>query len=186
MVNKAHLEGIIVRPLKPGDITQLKPILEEHVRDRNTGEIITEEVTNITRCMSGLVGSDGRVRKYLVAEHGGRILGCMGWSEPDGRMLEHIQTTTADAAEALNAFVAREVFRGGGVGRQLFRGLCQAVRDEGKTLLVANSGPRYETSWPIHDHFFSGLQEDGRTGLLNDYYGPGGHAMTWVKHLHPF
>lgn len=128
--------GVGVGPLRESDIGQLVPILVQHVHDRQTGEVLTDEIEDIKRFMREGVDEYGRTRKYLVARDvAGKVLGCMAYSGPDPDMVRHFGTNAEESAELLNAFVASEVFRGGGVGKKLFAAICDAARAEGKKAL---------------------------------------------------
>lgn len=182
MTDKEPLNPIEVQisPLISSDIDQLEPILRQHVRDRDTGEILEGEIAEIKGYMQGEADKDeGRTRKYLVAKDlAGRVVGCMAYSTPDRDMLKHFNTTKEESVELLNAFVANEVFRGGGVGRKLFNAICEQVKREGKKQLLVNSGPRYKASWGFYDKVC-----DENTGFIKEKYGKNGDANTWIKYL---
>lgn len=168
---------IKIEALQENDIILLEPILREHVRDRDTGEILLDEINNIKNYMKGQKDDNGRLRKYFVAKDvEGNILGCMAYSEPDPDMIEHFQTTPDDSVEILNAFVSTEVYRGGGIGRKLFNVICQEAKSQGKKQLLVHSGPRYKDSWGFYDNMC-----DESCGFLIEKYGKGGDAKTWKK-----
>lgn len=171
---------IEISPLVEGDIDQLDPILEAHVWDRNTGQVIKDEIEAIKGYMRGEPDEHQRTRTYIVArDQFGKVLGCMAYSVPDPDMVEHFQLTdSTDSIELLNAFVSPEIFRGGGVGRKLFEAICEAGRQEAKNQLLIHSGPRYQDSWGFYDKM-----ADEQTGFIQDRYGPGRHAKTWKKVL---
>lgn len=167
-----------IEPLTEADISQLEPILIEHVRDSETGEILQDEINEIKEYMKGAADKDGRQRTYLVAKDiEGRVVGCMAYAEPDSDMLRHFNTTPDESAELLNAFVSSEVYRGGGIGRKLFEAICNTARQAGKGQLLINSGPRYEASWGFYDKVC-----DESCGFIKGKYN-GFDAKTWRKSL---
>ena len=171
---------IEIKPLNIQDIEKFDPILRQHVRDRNTGEILENEITQIKGYMKGEPDEYGRTRKYFVAKSiDGQVLGCMGYTTMDPDMVKHFSDLNPETtAELVNAFVNSEVFRGGGVGRKLFESVCTAAKTEGKTHLTVNSGPRYKDSWGFYDHMF-----DENKGMIIEKYGQDGNAKTWLKKL---
>lgn len=171
--------SVEIKPLIQEDIAELEPILVEHVRDSDTGEVLQDEINAIKGYMQGEKDEYGRTRTYLVAKDAtGKVLGCTAYSEPDPDMLKHFATTPQYSVELLNNFVSSEVFRGGGVGRKLFTAICEEARKLGKKLLVVNSGPRYKDSWGFYDRMC-----DKSAGLLPDKFGKGRYAKTWKKAL---
>ena len=175
----AGQHSIETDPLVESDIEQLKPILEQHVRDRNTGEILWDEITEIESYMQGRTDDYGRTRKYIVArDETGKVWGCMAYSTPDPDMVTHFQLGDKPTAELLNAFVSSEIFRGRGVGKKTFDAICEAAKLDGNKLLVIHSEPRYRKSWGFYDKMCG-----GNTGMIVEKYGKGGDAMTWKKTL---
>ena len=173
--------GITINPLNESDIEQFDSILRQHVRDRDTGEILEKEIANIKGYMRGIPDEGGgRIRKYLVAKTAdGEVVGCMAYSTLDKDMVNHFKDVDPNqAAELLNAFVDSELFRGGGVGKKLFDAICDVVRAEGKKYLLINSGPRYKRSWGFYDRMSS-----KNKGFIKGKYGKGGDANTWIKYL---
>lgn len=171
-----------ISELRESDIEQMKPILETHVRDRNTHEILWNEISEIQSYMRGGKDNYGRVRKYLVArDETGKVWGCMAYSSPDPDMIKHFKIEEPNnVAELLNAFVSPEVFRGGGVGKKIFEAICTNAKSNGKNTLVIHSGPRYKASWGFYDKMCGGNQ-----GMIIEKYGKGGDAMTWKKDINP-
>lgn len=174
---------IEISELRESDIPQLQPILETHVRDRFTGEIITKEVEEIKSHMRGGVDEYRRKRKYLVArDETGKVWGCMAYATPDPDMVKHFGIENPDnEAELLNAFVSAEVFRGGGVGKKIFEAICKDAKENGRKNLFIHSGPRYKKSWGFYDKMCG-----ENHGLIIAKYGyaPDGtpnDAMTWKK-----
>ncbi len=171
---------IEINPLVEADIEQLVPILKQHVRSRLTGELEEGEIADIQNYMRGGKDEDeGRVRKYLVAkDETGKVWGCMAYSTPDKDMVAYFGVNDDKSVELLNAFVDKDVFRGGGVGRKLFEAICAAAKSEEKKELLINSGPRYRHSWGFYTHLCG-----ENTGMIVEKYGKGGDAMTWRKTL---
>lgn len=168
-----------VYPLRETDIDQFDPILTAHVRDSQTGEVITSEVGAIKGYMRGEKDDYGRTRTYIVArDQAGKVLGCMAYSTPDPDMVRHFHLEhPEESIELLNAFVSPEIFRGGGVGKKLLEAVCEAGRQESKKQLLIHSGPRYKLSWGFYDKLTDAQ------GFIEDKYGKGRHAKTWRKVL---
>jgi len=57
-----------ITALQEGDIDLLAPILEQHVKDRDTGVILKDEIKEIKGFMNGEKDGEGRIRKYFVAK----------------------------------------------------------------------------------------------------------------------
>ena len=177
--DKLGLGPITVEELKEVDIVLLDPILREHVRDSETGEIIEEEIEEIKGYMRGNTDEYGRIRKYIVAKNAeGEMLGFMGLTIPDPDLISLYSTTSQESSELVNAFVSSAVFRGGGIGIKLFNEACEIVRQEGKKQVLLSSGPRYRESWGFYDKVC-----DARGGILVNKFGPGRDAHTWRKNL---
>lgn len=173
------LGPIVIEELKEADIEQLEPILREHVRHYQTGEVMNKEVEDIISYMRGKTDEYGRNRKYFVARDSrGKILGCMGYTNPEPDLIRYYGTTPEESMELVNAFVSTAVFRGGGVGNKLFMAVCEAAKQDGKKKLLLSSGPRYKDSWGFYDKVC-----DSRGVLLVDKFGQGRHAQTWIKSL---
>lgn len=167
-----------IETLAEADIAQLEPILTEHVKDRDTAEVLLGEINEIMEYMCGSKDEYGRIRTYFVAkDFTGKVLGCMAFSEPDLDMFKHFATTSEESAELLNAFVASDV-QGQGVGGKLFNAVCDEARKEGKRQILINSGPRYKDSWGFYDKVC-----DENCGFIIGKYGEGGDAKTWRKRL---
>lgn len=167
-----------VRRLLEADIHQLEPILRQHVRDRDTGEIVEKEVKDIFDYMHGKLDKYFRRRIYFVAvDNAGKVLGCMAYSAPEPAMKTHFSFDPVIfvTAELLNAFVDRDSMYSG-VGRALFDAICADLRTQDYNVLVVNSGPRYKKSWSFYD-----AMGCSRAGYIAKLYGEGGDAMTWKK-----
>jgi len=171
-----------VRRLKEPDIAALDAILRDHVRDLHSGAIVDSEIQAIHGYMQGMPDETGRGRRYqVVSDDEGRVLGCMALARPESRMAQHFGAAVAGTAvELLNAFVASSHLHGKGVGRLLFSRLCEMGATEGAAYLLVNSGPRYRRSWGFYDRVC-----DSSHGFIDDYYGAGRHAKTWMKALPP-
>lgn len=168
-----------VRPLQPGDIASLEPVLREHICDLNTGEVVESEINLVLGYMRGGLDSAGRLRLYYVAcDIFGNAFACMAISAPDTFMSTHFGTNITESVELLNAFVRSDRMRGQGIGRALFNAICMHGRTNNARYLLVNSGPRYKTSWDFYDRIF-----DSAHGFIENYYGPARHAKTWKKDL---
>lgn len=172
--------------LREEDISEMRPILEQHVRDRNMPDytnnreaILWDEIEEIQNYMKGELDDEGRKRTFLVAKDiKGRVLGCMALAEPDKDMLAHFNTTIHESSELLNAFVDSKHFRGKRVGLRLLERIYSLAREWGKQQVIIHSGPRYKASWGFYDKL-----TDESCGYISEKYGPGGDAKTWRKIL---
>lgn len=179
-----------ITPLQEKDIADLDLILQEHVKDRNTGEILEKEIAEIEGFMIGNHEQiNGKVRErifFVAKDRTGKILGCIAYAQPEQQMIDHFvkalkmdkQELENKSAELLHAFVSSKVFRGSGVGGELFRAISEAAKKSGKELILVNSGPRYKTSWEFYDKM-----DMKRCGYIIGKYGEGGDAMTWAKRI---
>jgi len=178
MVEKIGASDVTVNLLVGSDVSNLETVLMQNVVDPETGEKFTAEIDKIMGYMRGQKDEYGRRRKYFVAKDAqGKVIGCMAYSVPDPDMLVHFATNTEESAELLNAFVDDD-WKGKGVGRKLFNAVCEGVQMGGRKMLLVNSGPRYEKSWPFYDNVC-----DQNTGFIKDKYGIDRDANTWVKFL---
>ncbi|MFL9877153.1 GNAT family N-acetyltransferase [Herbaspirillum rhizosphaerae] len=181
----AH-SGFSVRMLEAEDIAALTPVLREHVRDLHSGQVVESEVNAIQSYMQGAADEFGRTRRYLVAFNAeGTAIGCMALAVPEERMAQHFAGITGapgtTSVELLNAFVATAYLRGQGIGRMLLEAICRMGAADGAHTLLINSGPRYRHSWAFYDRVC-----DSSHGFIDDYYGEGRHAKTWLKDLRTF
>jgi hypothetical protein len=169
----------LVRPFQPDDIPALEPILQEHILDLITGEVVEEEVRSVLTYMQGAPDSLGRIREYQVACYAsGQAIACMAISKPDPQMSRHFAVNETDAVELLNAFVRSDLLRGNGIGRTLFDAACTRGQARNALYLLVNSGPRYKHSWGFYDRVC-----DTCHGFIEHYYGIARHAKTWKKNL---
>ncbi len=163
-----------VRDTKIGDAEALKPILENWIRDRHTGELLADEVASVMKAIDESVqGQNGK--KYVVAEDSkGNVVGVMGMTTPGEDMRPY--TTTSSPIEFINAYV-NPVQRGTGIGKLLAKELEDRAISAGYTEVIVNSGPRYkDTGWS----FWSSLYGEP-IAVQKDLYGPGGDAPVWRK-----
>ena len=183
MTTKSELVSqlqIEIKPLEQKDVELFDPILRQHIRNRDTGVILEDEIQKTKDYMRGGIDDNGRIRKYFVAKSvDGRVLGCMAYTNMDTDMVKHFSDLNPEeTVELVNAFVDSELFHGGGIGRKLFNIICDSTRTEGKKYLTLNSGPRYKASWGFYDHVC-----DENRGFIIEKFGPGGDANTWLKKL---
>lgn len=173
------LQQIEIAPLIELDIDELVPILHQHIRDSKTKEVHKDEVKSIVEYMRGKPDEEGRIRNYLVAkDSNGNVIGCMAYTKPERDMEIHLNTNKDESIELMSGFVSQEVYRGGGVGKQLFESACSIAKNMGKKQVVYYSGPRYKKSWGFHDKM-----ADKSAGYMRDKFGEGIHAKTWIKYL---
>ncbi len=136
------------REVASKDLASLKRILEQWVRDGDTGYLIPEEVEEYLERLNGSIeGKNGYT--YQVAEANGGVIGMMGFRQPEDRMMKY--ATTEKPAELVNAYV--DWFeRVRGVGKELFESVKTEAKKAGHTELVWNSGPRFkDSSWKFYD-----------------------------------
>jgi GNAT superfamily N-acetyltransferase len=181
---KLTKNGISISTLHQSDIPLLDTILRQFVRDRDTGEILEKEISEIKQYMGGNLDKHDRSRQYLVARNQeGKPIACMAWTtQPDPDMITHFTPLLDDislAAEPLNAFVDSQ-YHHLGVATALFNAICDQAYSQGFKYIIANSGTRYQRNHPWHDSV-----TDKRCGYIKEKYGPGGDAMTWIKYLQP-
>lgn len=158
---------LLIRGVQEGDVEQLQGVLEQGVVDKETGEPIRDEISDILGLVADSARGEGS-RRYMVATIGDKVVGLIGVKEPDEVM--SAQARTPAAKEVVNLFVGSES-RGSDAGRALVEA---AARVSHAPELVVNSGPRYEASWGFYDKVFG-----NRIGLLRDYYGEGRDAPVW-------
>ncbi|MCA9331424.1 GNAT family N-acetyltransferase [Candidatus Saccharibacteria bacterium] len=168
---------VAVRHLIADDIDSLSSIMEQWVRNPETGEVIDEEIGSIKQLMVDSLLGGNIDRQYLVAEDAsGEPIGVMGMAYPSDDMLTF--TSTERPIEIVNAFVDGDS-RGMGVGSQLLDSVFAIAKGLGATEVIVNSGPRYkESAWDFYDKKFG-----GRITILKDKYGPGLDAPVWEKIL---
>ncbi|MBN1162187.1 GNAT family N-acetyltransferase [Patescibacteria group bacterium] len=170
--------NIRTRKLVENDIQYLKPVLKQHIRDRDTGEVVENEVEDVISYMKGAQDAESRVRTYYVAEINDKVIGCMAYAEPDKDMRKHFGENSSKSVELLNAFVSVDHYRGKGVGKMLLKAVLHDTKSKGYEYLLVCSGPRYKQSWGFYDRFF-----DENTGFIKEKYGRDGDAKTWIKKL---
>jgi len=169
----------VLREPQPGDLPQLRPILEHWIKDRDTGEVIPSEVAKVL----GLVESQtqgNNDRYFMVAtESDGQVIGLMGVQDASEAMLPFTSNPdNPNAAEIVNAYVSPNA-RTRGIGRLLLKSLESHARQLAFEEIVVNSGPRYKDSgWPFWTAVYG-----APTGTAYGLYGPSGDAPVWRKEL---
>jgi L-amino acid N-acyltransferase YncA len=165
----------MIREARLSDIPALQPILEQWVTDRDTGDVLTDEVAVDMDYIAASINGLGSTR-FLVAEENNQTLGIMGVQPPAEAMLNY--TTTQRPAELTYALVSDEA-RGKGIGTNLVNALSVLALEAGATELVVASSPRYEKSgWAFWKKLFG-----EPVGLAEGYGGSGGDALVWRKPL---
>jgi len=168
-----------VRNLQEADLASIKPILEDWLIDRETGNPVPEEVEEDLGIMRASLTGDNE-RKYFVAEEAGKVIGVIGTTPPRESMMGFAQSQ--NPIELVNAYVSRDERAGRGVGRALVKGAEDEARANGATELILNSGPRYEqTAWGFYDR----LPGYSRIGVAENFYGEGVSPPVWSKKLGP-
>lgn len=170
-----------VRELRHSDFRQLLNILSTWVRDRNTKQVLFDEIDDDLKVMEESLDFGGNGHKFFVAvssDLSGSVLGVVGYRKPDTRMIPY--TTTKNAIELINCYVSIDDRKGRGVGTKLVERVEEDARENGYTEIILNSGPRYEkTGWGFYDKL-SGYE---RIAVAKNYYGEGGDAVVWRKEL---
>lgn len=173
--NDFNFNGVI-RDVQIDDLVAIKPILENWLRDRNTGNPLPNEVSDVMASIEASTqGVNGR--SYVVAvDNSGNVVGVMGMATPSEEMRPYV--TTNNPIEFINAYVD-PAQRGTGAGKALAAQLEQKALQAGRTEIIVNSGPRYrDTGWAFWTRLY-GEPVATAEGL----YGPGGDAAVWRKPL---
>ncbi len=175
--NYEALQETTVRQMTAEDVVKTGPVLEQWVRDAESGQIISDEIAEIQKNMEDSVTGASSDKQYLVAENTeGEVIGVMGMAFPSAEMTEVAQSE--HPVEIINAFVSGEAL-GQGVGGKLLENVFAVSKFIGATEVIVNSGPRYKDSaWNFYDKKFN-----GRLTTLKDKYGPGLDAPVWSKLL---
>jgi len=164
-----------IRPLADDDLEDVKLVLENWLRNMLTGEILADEVSSDLKWMEdSLKGVNDKI--FVVAEDKGRVIGVMGLSEPDKRMIPLTQTSSP--VELITAYVARE-HKGRGVGKALIRNLESKAKEMGHTEIILNSGIRYRRSgWGFYDKV-----DYDKAGTIENYYDGRWPTQVWRKEI---
>ncbi len=165
-----------IRPIAPGDTDQIRPILEELVRDSETGQPIRDEIERYIQAMEeSAQGNSDRI--FMVAQSGeGQTVGVMGLASPDEELRHYAETDLP--IEAINAYVTGS-HRDRGIGKLLYYALEEKVRLMGFTEVLVGSGPRYEKlGYPFWISLFG-----QPIAIIKNKYGPGQDAPVWRKSL---
>lgn len=154
------------------DLVPLKRILEQWVRDGDTGYLLPEEVEEDLERLRGSIGKNNGY-SYQISESNGVLVGMMGFRQPENRMMQY--ATTEKPAELVNAYV--DWFeRGRGVGKMLFESVKTEAKKVGYTELVWNSGSRYkESAWAFYDSLV-GVE---KVAQVDGYYVSGKPTRIW-------
>ena len=170
----------IVRLLESKDLVDLKPVLEEWIKDRDTGNPLPTEVEKNLQVMSASIGGGTDYTYFVATQVDGKAIGVIGMRPPEEKMMALDFLKTDKPVELINAYVSSFHRAGKGVGSSLVRKLEGEAIQRGFTEVVLNSGPRYKaTGWGFYD------KQPGynRVGVAISYYGPGGDAPVWKKSL---
>jgi hypothetical protein len=169
-------DAAIIREPRLEDIAALQPILEHWIRDRRTGELLTEEVASTLRAIETSIEGQGETRYRVAETPAGEVIGVMGL-KPAAESMKPFTAGTR-SAELINAFVSPDKLIKG-TGLALATQLEGVARQEGYDEVVINSGPRYkDTGWS----FWTALY-DQPVGIARGLYGQGGDAPVWRKAL---
>jgi GNAT superfamily N-acetyltransferase len=164
-----------IRDAQPGDGEKARSFLEIWVKDSSTGQVQTDEVSEIIRDIEdSSLGLDDKI--FKVADNNGEVVGIMGLARPSESIRKF--ASSSNPSEIINAFVDPN-YRGGGVGKLLVDSLEHAAVQNGTTELLVSSGPRYkETAWKFWEGRFG-----NRIGVQKDLYGPGTDTPVWGARL---
>lgn len=166
-----------VRLLRHEDLEPIRPILEDWIRDRDTGELLPREVQEDLDLMYESLHGRNKRRYFVAEDTNGDVIGVIGHLPPTDRMRQFARGKKT--AEMVNMYVAKSERAGRGVGRALFRSLEERLRKEEYDEVVWNSGPRYlPTAW----RFYNNLPGVEQTGVAERLYGDA-DAMVWRKTL---
>lgn len=166
-----------IRAARLSDIDNLHSTFSTWIRNRYTGEIIANEITELEEEIRASIESPNN-RNYFVAEDiDGTAIGVMGMqSPPHSALLPFIRTE--NPMEIINAYVSSHA-RLSGAGQALAEYIEQIGAQAGHTELVVNSGPRYaDTGWPFWTKLYG-----KPIGVAPGLYGLGGDAVVWRKSL---
>lgn len=171
---------VTVDTLEKSDIPQLMRIAEHWVRDRKTGEVVTEELVGIQKRLHDFcLGIHDPPYYFMVLRNEqGAAIGMCGIREPEPRMNEYRTHVAVTAAELINVFLDPES-TGKGFGKIMLAAMFDMARSFGYDEVIWNSGPRYEhTAW----NFYNGLVGE-RIATAPQFYGEDGDAPVWRKIL---
>lgn len=107
-IRKANLE----------DIDAIKPVLEQWVRNNDTGELLTGEIAEILDNIEQSVLGQNDRQYFIARDLSGNFLGFIGLASPNAEMRQH--TKTPKPLEIINAYVDRSK-AGHGTGRHLLK-----------------------------------------------------------------
>ncbi len=165
-----------IRPVREDDLDSIKLILEEWMRDEQSGERLADDISHTLADMAASIAGDTR-REYVVAQlPDGSVIGVMGMAD------EGIDPTlfapSDKPVELLSAYVERS-HRGTGVGRALADELEAMATDLGYTRLIVVSGSRNrETGYAFWNKRY------GKPARYDeDFYGEGQERVVWTKEL---
>ena len=74
------LDGLTIRVAEPNDIPALNRIIEESARELSVGFYSPAQIESAIRWVFGVDSALVDDRSYFVAESGGEVAGCGGWS----------------------------------------------------------------------------------------------------------
>ena len=170
-------DGLEIREVSPEDLADLRPILEEWVRNPETQQVIAQEVEDDLTLIGKIASGEDPARKYYVATENGKVVGGMGFqTDIDEQVADYAQTDSV--VEVINAYVSGEL-RQAGVGRALIARIEREARALGYFELLVNSGPRYrESGWGFYDRVIG-----EKLGFIANYYGEGFDAAVWGEQL---
>lgn len=165
------LDRVVVRQVISEDIDRLRSILSAWIRDSETGEILTDEISEIINRIKMSIDSKNDYYYFVAESVKTGVIGIVGYRPPEGPITKYIQTKKP--AEGVNIFVDPNSC-GKGVGKKLIEALITDARMKGFREILFDSGPRYkDTGWHFHDTYAE------RVGIMQDRYGPGLHAPVW-------
>ncbi len=166
-----------INRIPPDEQRMVHTILEQHVRNNETHQIIHTEINAILSHIQGGMDEYERTKTYFAVYESGIIVGIMGYCMPDPDITAHFKLDSATSAEIVNVFVEQN-HMGQGIGQKLLFAVTEELKRKGIKTLVVSSGPRYQKSWGFYDKTF-----DRTGGFIQNKFGPGRHAKTWIKQL---
>lgn len=168
--------------LESNDIDDLIEVTRQWVKNRFTGEVVEEEISDIReRMLSSLETTD--YHYFVVRDANRKAVGCAAIREPEEAMKQYASDLSATTKELVNVFLDGK-YRGKGLGYKLMNYVFEKAKELGNTEVIWNSGPRYrDTAWDFYTKLvgkpfdlakaFYGTNADGTT---ND-------APVWRKKL---
>lgn len=144
-----------VRELQEKDLRPyggyLRIILENWVRDPETGKVNIEEVNKYLERMEKSLKEDNRQYKFFVADTGSErvVEGVIGYNS-DPPEEKKAFCTTKKPHELIN-FYSDPYYQGTGTGKALLERIEKEMKSHGATEIVLVSSPRFVKTWSFYE-----------------------------------